>query len=161
MNLVPTALSIDPLNASPHKIMTESANNTPAPQTARSLLKSLQQSFPVIRDSQPLAIGIDKQVIAQQPDINRKLLRTALGIHTKSLNYLKSLQSASSRFNLDGSTAGEVSEEQRTLAAQTLRAHFKKQADDRKAKQAAEAALVAERERQEKLNQLAKKFSRE
>lgn len=129
-------------------------------QTARGLLKKLQQDFQVIRDCQPLAIGIDKQVIEHQPDINRKLLRGALGVHTKSVRYLKVLQGASSRFNLDGSAAGEVSEDQRTLAAQTLRAHFKKQADERKAQQAAEAAQAAERERQEKLNQLAKKFSR-
>lgn len=139
--------------------MTELASNAPV-QTARGLLKKLQQDFQVIGDCQPLAIGIDKQVIAQQPDINRKLLRGALGVHTKSVRYLKALQGASARFNLDGSAAGEVSEEQRTLAAQTLRAHFKKQADERKAQQAAEAAQAAERERQEKLNQLAKKFSR-
>ncbi len=141
--------------------MTNSANNTPVTQTARGLLKKLQQDFQVIRDCQPLAIGIDKQVIEQQADINRKLLRSALGIHTKSLRYLKTLQTAASRFNLDGSAAGEVSEEQRKLAAQTLHAHFKKQAEERKAQQAAEAAEAAERERKEKLNQLAKKFSRE
>ncbi|WP_218142705.1 ProQ/FINO family protein [Formivibrio citricus] len=137
--------------------MTETA---PPAQTAREVLKKLQKDFAVIRDCKPLAIGIDKQMIALQPDINRKLLRGALGIHTKSVRYLKSLQGANERFNLDGSTAGDVSEEQRTLAAQILHAHFKKQADERKAKQAAEAAETAVRERQEKLNQLAQKFSR-
>ncbi|MDR3411732.1 MAG: ProQ/FinO family protein [Formivibrio sp.] len=140
---------------------TEPENNAPATQTARMLLKQLQQQFPVIRDCLPLAIGIDKQVIAQQPDISRKLLRGALGIHTKSLRYLKSLQIANKRFNLDGSEASEPSAEQRALAAQTLHAHFKKQAEVHKAKLAAEAEEAAARVRNEKLNELAKKFARE
>lgn len=118
----------------------------------------------MIQDCQPLAIGIDKQVIASQPDINRKLLRSALGIHTKSLRYLKTLQNAQTRFNLDGSAATEVSEEQRTLAAQTLRDHFKKQAEARRAEEAAQAAAAAaqaaEQKHQEKLAQLAQKFAR-
>ena len=141
--------------------MTDSVNTVPATQTARSVLKQLQKEFQVINECQPLAIGIDKQVIASLPDISRKLLRGALGLHTKSPRYLKALQGASTRFNLDGSAAGEVSEEQRTLAAQTLRAHFKKKAETFKEKQAAEAAEAAAQAHQEKLNQLAQKFSRQ
>lgn len=142
--------------------MSETTPNTP--QTARGLLKALQNEFPVLRDCQPMAIGIDKQLIAAQPDINKKLLRSALGIHAKSLRYLKGLQSAATRFNLDGSAADAVSEEQRALAAKTLHEHFKKQAEQRKAEQAAAAALKAaekaEQERAAKLSQLAEKFSR-
>lgn len=140
--------------------MTESTSPALPTQTARSVLKQLQQEFPVIRECQPLAIGIDKQLIAVQPEINRKLLRGALAIHTKSVRYLKSLQTASTRFNLDGSAAGEVAEEQRTLAAQTLHTHFKKKAEERKAQLAAEAAEAAAREHQEKLQKLAEKFAR-
>jgi ProP effector len=140
--------------------MTENATITPAAPTARNVLKQLQQEFQVIRDCQPLAIGIDKQVIAQQPDISRKLLRSALGMHTKSTAYLKNLQNAKERFNLDGSVFGEVSEEQRKLATQTLRELFKKQADARKAREAAAAEEEAARQRAEKINQLAEKFGR-
>ncbi len=140
--------------------LTPATTTTPT-QTARGILKQLQQEFQVIRDCQPLAIGIDKQLIAQKPDLSRKLLRGALAIHTKSLRYLKSLQSANTRFNLDGSAAGEVAEEQRALAAQTLHAHFKKKAEEHKAELAAQAAEAAERERNEKLQQLANKFSRQ
>ncbi|MBS1156113.1 MAG: hypothetical protein H6R07_2037 [Proteobacteria bacterium] len=125
--------------------------------TARSVLKELQKDFPVIRDCLPLAIGIDKQLIAQRPEISRKLLRSALAAHTQSLRYLKELQNASVRFNLDGSNADPVSDEQRALAAKTLRERFKKRAEQRKAQEAAEKA---ERERAAKLNQLAEKFSR-
>ena len=140
--------------------MTTTETTTEKTVDARALLKDLQTRFDVFRNFSPLAIGIDKQVIASLPDISRKLLRGALGLHTKSPRYLKALQGASTRFNLDGSAAGEVSEEQRTLAAQTLRAHFKKKAETFKEKQAAEAAEAAAQEHQEKLNQLAQKFSR-
>ena len=144
--------------------MTEQSN-TPVPaKTAKETLKDLQQAFPVIRDCQPLAIGIDKQVLAQQPEINRKMLRSALGMHTKSLAYLKNLQNAATRFNLDGTPADAVSDEQRALAAKTLHEFFKKRAEQRKAKLAEEAAAAAaeaaDRERMAKLNQLAEKFSR-
>lgn len=139
--------------------MSEDTNNI-APQSARSVLKQLQRDFEVIRNYLPLAIGIDKQVMERQPEINKKLLRNALGFHTKSVPYLKALQIATSRFNLDGSTAGEVDEEQRNRASQSLRDYFKAQAEARKAKEADEAAKQAERERQEKLQQLADKFSR-
>ncbi len=132
---------------------------SPAPvQTVRGLLKTLQQEYPVLRDCLPLAIGIDKQLFALKPEISRKLLRSALGVHTKSVRYLKALQIATTRYNLDGSNADEVTEEQRNLAAQTLRELFKKRAEDHKAQQAAEQA---ERERQAKLNQLAERFSRD
>ena len=121
--------------------MTEVAPTTaPEPQTACELLKRLQQDYAVVRDCLPLAIGFDKQILAQQPGINRKLLRGALGMHTKSVRYLKALQIAQTRVNLDGSPADAVSEEQRKLAADTLRAHFKKKAEEQKAKAAAEAA---------------------
>jgi ProP effector len=40
-------------------------------QNARQLLKDLQEKFPVFRDSQPLAIGIDKQLMARLPGLER------------------------------------------------------------------------------------------
>lgn len=144
--------------------MSESSVSQASPQTAKDLLRALQQQFKVIRECLPLAIGIDKQLLAAQPEINRKLLRAVLGMHTKSVRYLKALQSAAQRFNLDESPAGEVSEEQRVLAANALHEHFKKRADVHKAAMAAkaaeEAAEAAARERAEKLNKLKDKFSR-
>jgi len=143
--------------------MSESTAQAPA-QTARDLLKALQQQFPVLRDYAPLAIGIDKQLLAQQPDINRKLLRSALGMHTKSVRYLKALQAATVRLNLDGSNADAVSDEQRELAANLLREYFKRRAEQHKAAAAAEAAKkaaeAAEQQRAEKLSKLQEKFSR-
>jgi ProP effector len=141
---------------------TETASNPY--QDARKLLKELQEKFTVFRDCQPLAIGIDKQIIAQTPDVSRKLLRTALGIHTHSLRYLKEMEKATVRHNLDGSTADEITEEHRTHASTSLKERLKKTAEQHKAKRKAEAAQraaeEAQRQRAEKLNQLAEKFSR-
>jgi ProP effector len=124
---------------------------------ARALLKQLQQDYKVIGEHQPLAIGIDRQLLAARPDIDRKAMRIALGMHTRAVSYLKVLQSAQTRFNLDGSPAGEVSEEQRSLAAKTLHEHFKKRALEHKTRAATEAA---ERQHAEKLRQLQDKFSK-
>ena len=89
---------------------------TPVPspaQAARVLLKQLQADFEVFRQAKPLAIGIDKQLIARLPDVNRKVLRIALGMHTNSLRYLKAMEKATGRFNLEGQVDGEVTETQR------------------------------------------------
>lgn len=145
---------------------------TPNPfQSARVLLKELQEKFIVFGEFQPLAIGIDKQLFAQIPDVSRKTLRTAMGIHTNSLRYLKGMEKATVRFNLDGSQADEVTDVHRTHATTTLKERFKKNADQRKAQRQAEEAQrkaeaakkqaeEADRLRADKLSQLAEKFSR-
>ena len=130
---------------------------TPPAQEARALLKILQEKFQVFRDHTPLAIGIDKQLLAQDDSFNRKALRLALGMHTNSYRYLKSMENAKQRFNLDGSDAGEVPAEHRKHAADILRERFKKEVARRKAQKEAEAQ---EKQRTEKLNQLMQKFGK-
>ena len=49
---------------------------------ARALLKDIQTRHDVFRNFSPLAIGIDKQLLTQQPELNRKALRMALRSHT-------------------------------------------------------------------------------
>ena len=137
--------------------MTTPTPPTPPTQEARNLLKSLQDKFQVFRDYMPLAIGIDKQLLAQEANLNRKILRLALGMHTNSFRYLKSMESAKQRFNLDGSDGGEVPEEHRKHASEILRERFKKEVARRKAQKEAEAQ---ERQRAEKLNQLMQKFGK-
>tara|TARA_R110001599_G_scaffold64023_3_gene179308 strand:+ start:970022 stop:970462 length:441 start_codon:yes stop_codon:yes gene_type:complete len=139
--------------------------STPSPfQSARILLKEFQGKFSVFSDCLPLAIGMDKQLIAEIPEINRKALRTALSIHTNSLRYLKGMEKATVRFNLDGTEADEVTDAHRSHATTTLKERFKKNAEQRKeqkkAEAAARAAEQAESQRVEKLNQLAEKFGR-
>jgi ProP effector len=132
------------------------SGETPA-QQARALLKRLQTQFPAFRDCLPLAIGIDKQLIAELPDISRKVMRIALGIHTNSLRYLRAMEKATHRFDLAGKQSDEVTDVHRTHASEILRERFKKDAEQRKAQK---AAADAARIHAEKLAQLSEKFSR-
>jgi ProP effector len=132
------------------------SGETPA-QQARALLKRLQTQFPAFRDCLPLAIGIDKQLIAELPDVSRKVMRIALGIHTNSLRYLRAMEKATHRFDLAGKQSDEVTDVHRTHASEILRERFKKDAEQRKAQK---AAADAARIHAEKLAQLSEKFSR-
>ncbi len=125
----------------------------------------------MFRNHSPLAIGIDRQIFALLPDLEKKALRLAMRSHTISTRYLKEMEKGTVRLNLDGTPAGEVTDENRQHAAELLRERFKKQAEQRKAGEAAtkaaeaeakaaEAAIKAEAERLEKLSQLAEKFGR-
>lgn len=143
--------------------------NTPNPpenpiQNARALLKTLQESFSVFRDYSPLAIGIDKQLLARLSSIDRKTLRIALGMHTHSLRYLKTMEKATHRLDLDGNSGDEVTEIHRSHATEVLRERFKKDAERRRAQREAEAlerkAEELERQRIEKLSQLVEKFGK-
>jgi len=148
----PTPLAAEPANASAP---------APAPAlSARALLKQLQQQFPAFRDCLPLAIGIDKQILARLPDLDRKTMRAALGIHTGSLRYLRTMEKATVRYDLDGTAGAEVTDTHRTHAKEVLQQRFKKEAERKKAEREAAQAEEANRLRQEKLLQLASKFSR-
>ena len=97
----------------------------PAP-SARALLKQLQQQFPAFRQCLPLEIGIDKQLLSRMPELNRKTMRAALGIHTASLRYLKAMEKATVRYDLDGNPGAEVTDTHRAHAKELLQQRFKK-----------------------------------
>ena len=137
--------------------MTDSVNTVPATQTARSVLKQLQKEFQVINECQPLAIGIDKQLLTRQAELNRKTLRIALGLHTNSLRYLKSMEKATHRFDLDGNPGEEVTDAHRAHAAEVLKERFRKDAERRRAQKLAEQQ---EKERNQKLSLLVEKFGK-
>lgn len=141
----------------------ESAAPSPAPAAApspRNLLKQLQQQFPAFRNCLPLAIGIDKQILARLPGVDRKTMRAALGIHTGSLRYLRAMEKATVRYDLDGNPGAEVTDAHRAHAKEVLQQRFQKEAERKKAERAAAQEEQANRLRQEKLLQLASKFSR-
>ena len=137
--------------------MNTDTNATSPAQDARALIKKLQEEFAVFRDYSPLAIGIDRQLLARQPELERKTLRMALGMHTHSLRYLKSMEKATQRLDLGGQSVAEVTEEHRSHAAETLRERFRKEAERKKAQREAEAQ---EKLRNEKLGQLIEKFGK-
>jgi len=146
----------------PQPLATEPAASAPATAalTPRTLLKQLQTQFPAFRDFLPLSIGIDKQILAIMPELDRKTMRSALGIHTGSLRYLKVMEKAKVRHDLDGTPGAEVTDTHRAHAAQVLQERFKKEAERKKAERDAAAAEEAARVRADKLNQLTAKFSR-
>jgi ProP effector len=129
-------------------------------QSPRALLKQLQQQFKAFRECLPLAIGVDKQVLARLPGLNRKTMRAALGIHTGSMRYLRAMEKATVRYDLDGNPGAEVNDTHRQHAKELLQERYKKEADRKKAERDAAVQAEAERKRQEKLQQLASKFSR-
>ena len=136
----------------------------------RTLLTELRQRFPAFGKCLPLAIGIDKLLLVQMPEISKKTLRVALNMHTNSSRYLKAMATATGRFDLEGNAAGDVAEEHRARANDMLKERFKKEREQRNAarvadesKRKAEEAqrkIDAEAEaRGAKLQQLAAKFS--
>ncbi|MBS0368173.1 MAG: ProQ/FinO family protein [Proteobacteria bacterium] len=130
------------------------------PLTVKEMLRALRETFPVFAEYKPLAIGIDKQAMAIRPDFDKKLFKSAIGLHTRSISYLKTLQNATHRFNIDGTSAAPVTPAQQELAAQQLREHFKLGAEKRRAEKAAAEAVEADHERMRKLATLAEKFGR-
>jgi ProP effector len=130
---------------------------TDKPNDIRALLKDLQARYDVFRNFSPLAIGIDKQLFAELPELSKKSLRLAMRSHTMATRYLKEMEKATHRLNLDGTPAGEVTDENRQHATELLKERFKKQAEQRKA---VEAAAKAEALKQQKLQQLTEKFAR-
>jgi ProP effector len=129
-------------------------------QSPRALLKQLQQQFKAFRDCLPLAIGIDKQVLTKLPNLNRKTMRAALGIHTGSMRYLRAMEKATVRHDLDGNPGAEVTDTHRQHAKELLQERFKKEAERKKAERELAVKEEADRKHQEKLAQLASKFSR-
>ena len=137
--------------------MTTTETTTEKTVDPRALLKDLQTRFDVFRNFSPLAIGIDKQLFAALPDLSRKTVRLAMRSHTMTTRYLKEMEKGTQRLNLDGSPAGDVTDENRQHASELLKERFKKQAEQRKA---AELAARAESRKQEKLLALTEKFGR-
>lgn len=142
-------------------------NNAVPATIAHALLQNLRKDFPVFHDCQPLAIGIDKQIVARLPETDRKVLRVALAMHTKSSNYLRRLSKAKTRFNLDGSAAENLAQSHVTYASTVLKERAKRKEQYQQAQR--ELELQAQREaeeieaarvRAEKIGLLAAKFSR-
>ncbi|MDK9725134.1 MAG: ProQ/FinO family protein [Sterolibacteriaceae bacterium MAG5] len=123
------------------------------PRSRNPVLDTLASSFKVIRDCQPLALGIHKVIKERMPELDMQQLRSAMRMHTASTRYLKLLSQADARFDLDGAPAGEVTAEQKQQALDTLRERFRKKAEQHKAE-------LAAKQHQEKLLKLAEKFNK-
>jgi ProP effector len=135
-------------------------NETKKPNPAADALATLAASFPVFRDGQPLAIGIHKVLKQRLPDLKDADLRLALRRHVSSTKYLKAVANGSSRFDLDGNPAGEITAEHRNDALASLKERFRKAAERKREEQQEKERQEKEKERLDKLHKLAEKFGR-
>ena len=125
----------------------------------RRFMRAISRHFKPAVDHFELKTGhrIDEQLQGRLPNVGRKDLRIALGMHTHSLRYLKVMAQATVRVDLDGQPAGEILATHRSHASDLIKERTRKQAEQRKAQREAEALA---RQRTEKLDQLVEKFGR-
>lgn len=130
----------------------------------RTLLLQLQEASVTFRDCKPVELRIDKAISERFPHAERKVIRSAMRMHTASTRYLKTLEKGGQRYDLDGKANGEVTEEHQAHAAQTLKERFaevaKRKRDQAKLEDAARREEEAEQRKAEKLQQLVGKFGR-
>ena len=89
----------------------------------------------------PLAIGIDKEIIAEEvknpeeEQISQKVLRRFLGKYTRSVAYKEAMQSGSARINLQGEEVDKVTPEHAEIARKSLEEWRNKRAAKQNEKQ--------------------------
>lgn len=130
----------------------------PAPRR-NALLDQLMERYPVFREGKPLALGIHKAVLAEQPELDKDAVRKAMRLHVQATRYLKGVVEGAPRYDLAGNPDGAVTAEQQEQAVTTLKERVRKASERRKAEAQAQKAEAEVRQRQEKLNQLAQKFN--
>ena len=141
-------------------------------ERTRAFLDQLKERYPACfaseRDNvRPLAIGIQqhlREALANDPDLNETpgwLVRQALALYTRSPAYLEATIKGYNRINLDGSDAGEVSEEAVTYAKTRREEQKQRNAARRKQNQkpAKPRKPSADERKQKKLEALARKFN--
>lgn len=75
------------------------------------LLKQMKKEFPVLRCYKPLIIGISHFLHERYPNTPKRVINTALHIHTCNERYLTNLVKGIGRFDLDGNKQESVDEE--------------------------------------------------
>lgn len=83
----------------------------------------LMERYPAVFGDKPkpLKIGVLQDLMEQHKgEISAKTVRKLLRVHTSRREYLKAVAAGGPRYALDGTTAGEVTERERTLAKEML-----------------------------------------
>jgi sRNA-binding protein len=118
----------------------------------QATLDVLVASYPVFAEGKPLAVGTREQLIERHPDIDLRLLKSALLKHCKRPRYLKALAAVDERYDLDGNSKGVVSNEEREKAIRELQKHREhEQATVQRRLAHAQRELEAVRRKAEKL----------
>jgi sRNA-binding protein len=91
-------------NKTIHKVSVE-IKKIPKPnhiQRAKEFLTHLRKHFNVFQKNQPLMIGVDKELSTVFPDIPKRVINSALHLHTNSKKYLKNMSKGYNRVDLSG-----------------------------------------------------------
>jgi ProP effector len=141
-------------------------------QQARELLSVLAARYPACftRDAKtirPLAIGIQQKLRAEikadpaVQDTPGWLLRQALATYTRSPAYLNAIIERRPRIHLDGSTAGEVTDQEHAHSLERLEQQRARRAASRPARHPTPPRKESSQEStQRKLELLAKKYTK-
>lgn len=78
----------------------------------------LLEAYPILKQRKPLAIGVADEVLKIVGDV--AVSKAIMSTHANNPKYLESLSTGKVRYNLDGTEAGEVTDDHRANALQRL-----------------------------------------
>lgn len=130
--------------------------NTAKLSTSKEVIAYLAEQFPgcftLEGDARPLKIGIFDELakrLADDENVSKTRLRSALRQYTNSWRYLRSVKAGIQRVDLDGADAGAVEAEHEQHAQEQLQASQAK-AKEKQAQRAAERKPIATKGRNTK-----------
>lgn len=74
----------------------------------------------------PLSVGIDRDIIARAPTLNKAHVKMFLGAYVGGPKYLSALTEGAERIDLDGNVVGTVGAEAARVAAVRLAYHYER-----------------------------------
>jgi len=97
-------------------------------EAQRWIIKRWPESFTQGPDLRPLSLNIHKDLLtyrSENPQLSSRVVREVLKRHTTSYGYLYGLTKNNHRYDLENNPVGEVSNEHRAWARETLRSKQK------------------------------------
>jgi len=95
-------------------------------QRAKEFLIHLRKYFNVFKKYQPLMIGVVKDLSPIFPEIPKRVINTALHLHTNSKKYLKNIAKGYDRVDLSGQVVSKTDKVSIQKAKKSLAQLFKK-----------------------------------
>lgn len=85
-------------------------------KTIKEIWANLRKQHSVMFSDKPLAVGVMKQIEAQHVEYKPEEIQAVLHNHTKTTTYLRNIKFGEVRYNLDGTEAGTITDQQRECA---------------------------------------------
>ena len=96
------------------------AQPPPQPDSIATQAKVVMAMLAERFQGKPLKVGIKEDLKAAYPNVPDAVIKRALGRHCGSARYLKTLAKGGPRYDMNGTTSGEVSPEAQETARQEL-----------------------------------------